>query len=597
MNLLLVGKPNSGKSLLFHRLTGKEVKVANYSGATVATSSAIWKDHQVYDLPGAYSLDPGSEEQKLAVKTLQRSLEEKQGSTTIVCVLDATRLDGSLRLALPVAELARSYGVPVVFGLNFMDDIKANGMSLEAKKLSEVLATPVVELSAKKAWGFEELNERINEVQVRGTAYPTSSKEIRALVKEHGPKGDVLLTRTNSWDRWLLTSYFSFPIFFLVMAALFQSIFTWATPLMDATEGVIQSLSAYSTASMDEGWLKDFVVEALFGGIASFLVFAPQIFVLTFVVSLLESSGYLARVVLLCHRPLKWFGLSGKSFIPFLSGHACAIPAIYAARIIESPTQRWLTWATVPLMSCSARLPVYALLIAAVIPKESLLGGLFGWRGMTFLLLFLLGYVVALVVSGLLSKWMYKGRQGAPFVVELPQYRLPYLPLTLKKSWNSTKSFVTEAGPIIFCVVVGVWFLSRFPLEASGLDESYLGQLSKWMEPVLAPMGLDWKYGVAILTSFLAREVFVGVLATLLGIEGDEVTQGLIEQVQASGISLASGLALLVFYVIALQCVSTLAVLKKEMGSWKAPLSLFIFYTVLAYVLGLLTYQFICLLG
>jgi ferrous iron transport protein B len=335
------------------------------------------------------------------------------------------------------------------------------------------------------------------------------------------------------------------------------------------------------------------VRDAIFGGFGSFLVFAPQIFVLTLIIGFLEDSGYLARAALICHRPLSFFGLSGKSFVPLLTGHACAIPAIFSSRNIESPKKRLLTMITVPLMSCSARLPVYGLLIAALIPANTYLGGLVGLQGLSFFALYLFGIVTALVVSGVLKGTLLKKTSDAPFILELPPYRLPNLLAIMRKSWDRSLTFVTQAGPTIFVVAVVIWALGYFPNNGE-LEQSYLASIGQWIEPVFKPLGLDWKFGVAILMSFLAREVFVGTLGTMLGIAGaDEDFHGLAEQLHASGLTLASGLALLVFYAIAMQCVATLAVLRKEMGSWKIPSLLFVSYSLLAYLAAFTVYTLV----
>ncbi|MCB0394264.1 MAG: ferrous iron transporter B, partial [Bdellovibrionales bacterium] len=328
------------------------------------------------------------------------------------------------------------------------------------------------------------------------------------------------------------------------------------------------------------------------GGFGSFLVFVPQIFVLTFIVGILEDSGYLARAAIICHRPLSWFGLSGKSFVPLLSGHACAIPAIMAARTIDSPKRRLLTQMVVPLMACSARLPVYSLFIAALIPSTTFLGGLIGYQGLAFFGIYAFSILVALIVSGITSKTLFKKESDSPFVLELPPYRLPHWKPLLTRALSSAWKFITKAGAIIFTVTMVIWFLGYFPDGDGSLSTSYLSVIGKFVSPIFEPLGVDWKFSVAILTSFLAREVFVGTLGTLFGIEGaDEDVTGLSDQLTSSGFSLASGFALLVFYAIAMQCVSTLAVMKKEMGGYRYPLIALTLYSVLAYVLAVVTYK------
>ncbi|MEZ4871710.1 MAG: ferrous iron transporter B [Bdellovibrionales bacterium] len=356
---------------------------------------------------------------------------------------------------------------------------------------------------------------------------------------------------------------------------------------MDAIEGGIEMIAGAVTPHVGSQLLQDFLNDAIFGGFGAFLVFIPQIFILTFLVGLMEDSGYIARAAIICHRPLKFFGLTGKSFVPMLSGVACAIPGIYAARTIESPFRRWLTYFAIPLMPCSARLPVYALLIAAFIPAHTVAGGFIGLQGLVMFFIYFFGIVVGLLVTALLSRTRTvnnDSKTDIPFIIELPPYRLPGLKPLIFKSLQRSKLFVTKAGGIIFTVTVVVWFLGYFPNGGEDLGTSYLGYLGKFLEPIFQPLGLDWKYGVAILTSFLAREVFVGTLGTLFGIEGaDENIAGLAESIQNSGLSFGSGIALIAFFAIAMQCVSTLAVLRRETGSWRMPSQIFIGYSLLAY--------------
>jgi ferrous iron transport protein B len=382
------------------------------------------------------------------------------------------------------------------------------------------------------------------------------------------------------------------------MYLLFQSIFTWSAPAMDAVESGIAWMAGRVVPLLgDHQLLSDFTADALFSGIGAFLVFVPQIFVLTFIIGLLEDSGYMARAALICHRPLRVFGLTGKSFIPMLSGVACAIPGIYAARSIDSPRKRVLTYMAIPLMPCSARLPVYTLLIAAFIPAGTALGGLVGWQGLAMFGIYFFGLLCGLLVTGLVSSFSKDRYTDLPFVLELPPYRVPGWQPLLRNAWNRSRHFVTKAGKIILAVTVVIWVLGYFPNYGADLGASWLGQLGRLCEPLFAPLGLDWRYGVAILTSFLAREVFVGTLGTMFGIESAEDNMvPLVDQIQASGLGIASGLALLVFFAIALQCVSTLAILVKESGSRALAIRMFASYFVFAYVAALLVYRLALLL-
>jgi len=406
----------------------------------------------------------------------------------------------------------------------------------------------------------------------------------------------VVLKNQNRIDSFLLNSISGSVMFLLVMFFLFQSIFTFATPLMDAVESIIAYIAEVLTEALGPGVIHDFINDAVFGGLGSFLVFVPQIMVLTLIIGLLEDSGYLARAALICHRPLSYFGLSGRSFIPYLSAHACAIPAIMAARTIESPRKRLITMLTIPLMSCSARLPVYALLIAVFIPDIQYLGGLVNLQGIAFFALYFMGILTALMISLLLSRSdkIEPTATDMPFILELPTYRLPHWKPLLQRVLQSGKHFIYRAGPVIFMVSVVIWVLSYFPAGGDDLAHSYLGTIGHFIEPIFEPLGLDWRYGVAILLSFLAREVFVGALGTLFGVSNaDENVAGLAENIQQDGLALGAGLGILLFYVVALQCVATVATLKAETGNNKLVIGVVVAYGLLAYLLAAITYHLI----
>jgi len=587
--VLLIGKPNSGKSLLFNRLTGLQQKVANFPGVTVEVKSGAWGDYELLDFPGSYSFSPLTQDESVAVDELHRAINEG-GTKAVMCVLDAVQLERSLVFALQALEFCRRQNKPMIVLLNMYDELQAQSLSLDATGLARELGTPVYLVSGKTRFGLNALYEAVGLSKTPSTSVEISASE---LAKKYSMVGDVFIRKINALDRIFLSTFGGGIIFLGVMFVIFQAIFSWAAPLMDGVESLIALMGELVSSGLPEGMVRDFVNDAIFGGVGSFVVFVPQIFVLTFLIGILEDTGYLARVAIICHRPLKFFGLSGKSFIPFLSGHACAIPAIYASRMIESPKKRLITILTIPLISCSARLPVYALFISAIIP-ETAAWGVVNMRGVAFFLLFIFGYVVALLVSALYSKYIYKNKSDAPFMIELPSYRQPPLRPLLQKSLLSSWRFLKGAGPIIFVVSVVIWVLGYFPSGTGHLDSSWIASIGRWIEPVVAPFDLDWRYGVAILMSFLAREVFVGTLGTLYGIEGaDEEIVPLATQLQADGLSLATGVALLVFYVVALQCVSTLAVIGRETGSKTLPVYVFIFYTLLAYVLSLLTYVII----
>lgn len=593
-----MGKPNSGKSLLFNQLTGLRQKVANYPGVTVDVKRGQFREHTLVDLPGTYSLNSMSKDEAIAIDTIVNSVKD-EATRVVVCVLDATRLEASLVLALQVQAIAKAEGKAVMFALNLIDEVYRFGQRINIEGLNYALGSPVMALSAKKLDGLSEFQNRLEEVasapqdfQVKREVFDSKSAIFRArvLANQFAIRLDIVLDRQNNIDNFMLNSVFGGLAFLAIMFVLFQSIFTLATPLMDGLEGVIVSTGEILTSVTGEGIVTDFINDALFGGLGAFLVFVPQIMILTFIIGLLEDSGYLARAALICHKPLSYFGLSGRSFIPYLSGHACAIPAIMAARTIESPHKRLMTMLTVPLMSCSARLPVYALLIAVLVPADASFLGVFNLQGAAFFGLYFFGIVMALIVSLAINRLAPTDleRSDMPFILELPSYRLPHWKPLLQKVLNSGYQFVTRAAPIIFMVTVAIWVLGYFPMGAD-LNDSLLGKIGQVIEPVFAPLGLDWRYGVAILMSFLAREVFVGALGTMFGMsDAEENTTGLAEKLQADGLTLGAGLGLVLFYVVALQCVATVATIKGETGSAKLAWGIFVVYGLLAYSIALL---------
>lgn len=601
--IILVGKPNSGKSLLFNQLTGLKQKVANFPGVTVELKTGRFDDFEVVDFPGTYSLKSLSKDESLAIDQLELAMAAPETSV-ILCNLDATRMERSLVFALQVQAIAKANNKAVVFTLNMIDELIRFNHFIDTEKLSEKLGSPVFAISARTLIGISELQNGLKKIASTPQDYLVKETEInqqnamqasKALASEFAIQSDIVLKRQNKIDSLLLNSVFGGITFLVIMFFLFQSIFTWAAPLMDATEAGIGALAGLFTRFIGEGVANDFVVDAIFGGLGAFLVFVPQIMVLTLIIGLLEDSGYLARAALICHKPLSLFGLSGRSFIPYLSGHACAIPAILAARTIESPRKRFVTMMTVPLMSCSARLPVYALLIAVLVPDVQYLGGWVNLQGAMFFVLYFFGILTALIVSAVLNKMTATSEQHTdmPFILELPSYRLPHWQPLFYRVLNSGVQFIKRAAPIIFVVSLVIWVLGYFPNNGN-LQNSYLATIGQFVEPIFEPLGIDWRYAVAILVSFLAREVFVGVLGTMFSIENaDENIAGLAANLQADGLTLASGIALMAFYVIALQCVATVATLKAETGKNRYAWGVFVAYGLLAYAVSWTVYTLI----
>jgi ferrous iron transport protein B len=593
---LVIGSPNSGKSLLFNRLTGLSHKVANFPGITVDVGYGrvgSIPDLVLYDYPGTYSLQAITGEEQVAVDRFREALHDPE-LRLVLCVMDITRLEKSLHLCLQVLRECARHNKPALVVANMIDVLERHKISIDLAGLEAAIGAPLLPVSARTGRGMDTLLARMRQYNEGPVAEAVPSRadnpdailrgEAHSLSQRFSPRGDILIRNQTRLDSFLLHTVTGGVAFFAIMYLLFQSIFTWSAPAMDAVEASLGWLAGHVVPSIGHPVAADFVADALFSGIGAFLVFVPQIFVLTFVIGLLEDSGYMARAALICHRPLRLFGLTGKSFIPMLSGVACAIPGIYAARSVDSPRKRLLTYLAIPLMPCSARLPVYTLLIAAFVPRTTALGGLVGWQGLAMFGVYFFGMFTALLVTALVSHSRQDRFSDLPFVLEMPPYRLPSIGPLLSRSANRAKLFVTKAGAIIFTVTLVIWVLGYFPNYGSDLGASWLGQLGHWIQPLFAPLGLDWRYGVAILTSFLAREVFVGTLGTLFGIEGAEDNMvPLVSQVQASGLPVASGLALLVFFSIALMCVSTMAVLSRESRSTRLALQMFLAYGALAY--------------
>ena len=614
-SVLLVGTPNSGKTALFNRLTGLNHRVANYPGITVDLSVGRFSqlpDYDLIDFPGTYSLRPISEEERVAVAHFSDSLADPD-VVHVLCVVDATRLEKSLFFCLQVINACRRVGRAVTSLANMGDILRRHDLKIDSEGLSRALGTTVMVVSARSGEGLDRVISHLAAAehaapdalagaepavlaQDEDSADDRLYRESHRLASIYGAPADKLLLTQSRLDQFFLGSISGGLAFVLIMLMLFQSIFTWSAPAMDAVEAGVATLGGWFLPLFDQGMVRDFLADAVFSGIGAFLVFVPQIFVLTFVIGLLEDSGYLARAALICHKPLHFFGLSGKSFIPMLSGVACAIPAIYAARSIESPRARLLTYLAIPLMPCSARLPVYTLLIAIFIPRETVMGGLIGLQGLTLFAIYSFGMIAGLLVAGVVNRVAAAGEQ-VPFMMELPAYRLPALIPIARKSIQRAKHFVTKAGLVILSVTIVVWTLGYFPNYGADLGASWLGVLGKWIEPIFQPLGLDWRYGVAIVSAFLAREVFVGTLGTIMGIEGaEENIIPLVEQVQASALPLGSGIALLVFFAIALQCVSTVAILAKEAQSWRLAIRMVFAYLCVAWLAAWVTFQIAALI-
>lgn len=590
----LVGPPNSGKSTLFNRLTGLRQKVANYPGVTVEKKVGTAKltagfEVDVVDLPGVYSLEPRSEDEVITHDVLEGKVPGIKRPDAVVLVLDATNLNRHLTLAAPIIAL----GMPTLVVLNMADDMRKRGGSLDVNELSKRIGSPVALLSGKTGEGLEPLREFL---EGRLGAPPPVQLPVlqnvpgcRAWAVEANNRAGYRQPAPPEWTR-RLDAVFLHPVagplvFLAVVVAVFQSIFTLAQPLMDGVEALIAMSGGWIESTLPDTLFRSLLVEGVWGGVGSVIVFLPQILVLFLFIGVLEDSGYLARAALIADRTMAKVGLQGKSFIPLLSAYACAVPAILATRTIENKRDRIATILIAPFMTCSARLPVYTLVIAAFIPEKPLLGPI-GTRAGAMLGLYLIGFLAAFGTASLLKSSVLKSVR-TPFMLELPPYRMPSLLGLGLRLYDRTKVFLRRAGTIILGTTVILWILATIPMvdgQPAAIESSLAGTLGRTIEPLVAPLGFNWKIAIGLITSLAAREVIVGTLGTIYGMESaDETSQGLQAALQAD-LSLGGAAALLVFFAFAMQCMSTVAVVRRETGGWRWPIIQFTYMTALAYV-------------
>lgn len=600
----LIGPPNSGKSTLFNRLTGLRQKVANYPGVTVeqhfGKMSGIGRsDLVLIDLPGIYSLDSYSEDARVAVDVLHGNMPGTPSPDAVLLVLDSLHLRRQLMLAAPVLAL----GLPTLVLLNMSDLMESRGGEIDTLALAQELGVPVAKISATRGTGLDAVTHFLNRKSDVPQAQPAARLELPVMgnARSYRQWATGISTRTkykaplsSEWtrklDRVLLHRVWG-PLFFLVVVvAVFQVVFTIGQPLSDGFGDILTAAGDKVGLLLGHGWVESLLIHGIWDGVASVLVFLPQILLLFLFIGILEDSGYLARAALIADRVMRSIGLNGKAFIPLLSGYACAVPAIMATRTIENKRDRFATILVTPFMTCSARLPVYLLIIAAFIPNRPLLGDLLGMRAAVMLSLYLLGFLAALGTARLLKSSILKAA-SAPFILELPQYRMPTVRSVGMRLVDRGKLFLQKTGTIILCVMVVLWVLSNVPFHAS-LAESLIGHIGMWIEPAIRPLGFNWKIGIGLLSSIAAREVIVGTLGTLYG--ADPTTQSLgLQAALRHDLTLGGAMALVVFFAFAMQCTSTLAIVKRETNSWKWPALQFAYMSVLAYVAALATNQII----
>lgn len=607
----LIGPPNSGKSTLFNKLTGLRQKVANYPGVTVEKHLGEVRLPgggvvTLVDLPGVSGWSARTLDEKITRDVLEGRAEGLPAPDALVVVVDVTRLESQLMLVEPVLEM----GLPTLLVLNMSDELERRGGSVDADALAAELGVEVVRANARAGVGVDRVLSYLSRVEPapRPAVPPTREITNRGVKQRIDlPVVDVFVNRRGrirvvgqrarfhppapSWLTERLDAIFLHkwlgPLVFLVIGALvFQAIFSWATPLMDGVEALVTASGEWLGGFLPDSWYRDLLIDGVWAGVGSVVVFLPQILILFLFLGLLEDSGYMARAAVIADRLMYRVGLQGRAFLPLLSGYACAVPAILAARTVEDERDRLATMFVIPFMTCSARLPVYALLIAAFIPERPLLGPFLGTRAAALLSLYVLGAVAAILTAFLLKGTLLRGK-GKPFMMELPPYRIPTLGSVVLRLYDRAKIFFKRIARIIFTVTVVLWALTQFPRvegAAPPIDDSALATIGKVIEPVIAPLGWDWKIGVGIVSSLAAREVIVGTLGTIYGIEeADEGSLELQARLQSS-MEFGSAVALLVFFALALQCISTIAVMRKETGGWKWPALQFGYMLVLAYV-------------
>ncbi len=601
--IILAGNPNCGKSSLFNQLTGLRQKITNVPGTTIENKVGRLQmgnvNIELIDTPGTYSFNPKSLDEKEAIKVFF----EKPEPSTILYIADAANLKRNLFYFSQLAQLK----IPMVLVLNMLDISDFKGFEINADRLEKELGVRVFKINARTGVGVDLLKKALGEEQFV-PHYQFGSADDHTH-ESHFDSITKLLNKTttlkskrelisNKIDAWATHPILGYLMFLCVLLVIFQSVFTLASYPMDWIEGGFSMLSEFLSNALPDGWPKRLLVNGLIAGIAGVVVFVPQIAILFFFMGLLEDTGYMARVSFIMDKMLRGLGLSGKSIVPLLSGAACAIPAIMSTRNIENWKDRLITIMVTPLMSCSARLPVYTLLISMAIPS-TLIFGFINLQALVMLAMYVLGTVAALIAA-VVFKWIIKHDIPSYFIMELPVYHVPRWKNIWQTCWQKSLSFITEAGKVILLVSIVLWFLASYgPNNTSGfsiqesanLEESYAGHFGKGIEPVIKPLGFNWKIGISLITSFAAREVFVGTMSTIYSIGDEENFDQLRDKMNKDTLangepvySIAVVLSLMVFYAFAMQCMSTLAVVYKETKSWKWPVIQFLYMTGLAYV-------------
>ncbi|MEQ8552633.1 MAG: ferrous iron transport protein B [Cyclobacteriaceae bacterium] len=651
MKISLVGNPNSGKTSLFNQLTGLNQKIGNFPGVTVDKKSGMLKHAsssvELLDLPGIYSLYPKTQDEEVVYNIL-RDKSNPDYPERIVVVVDASNLERNLLLFTQVMDL----GVPVTMALNMTDVADKKGLVIDIKKMSEVLGgVDILPIIARTGKGVAELIDHLVTHQPSKTTEPflggefdkgqfliddhdlrkervenryKKIRQILTFVIKQKPIKQTMVNRHRRVDKILTHPVFGYAIFLGVLFLIFQAIYAWSEWPMDLIDSLFVSASKFVKDTLPPGILTNLIAEGIVPGLGGVVIFIPQITLLFAFIFILEETGYMSRVVFILDRFMRPFGLNGRSVVPLISGVACAIPAIMATRTIDNWKERLITIMVTPLMSCSARLPVYTLLIALVVPDTPV--GPFNLKGLVLLGMYLIGLIAALLAA-LIAKYIVKSNQKSFLVMELPLYKMPRWNNLVITLWEKVRLFVFDAGKVIFSISIILWVLASFgpgdrideavakipkpdteeeveqyeqEVSSTSLANSYIGILGHTIEPAIRPLGYNWQIGIALITSFAAREVFVGSMATIYSVGEDfDNEETLLDRMRSEKIrstgepvyNLASGLSLMIFYAFAMQCMSTLAIVLRETKNWKYPLIQLVYMTALAYVAALITYQ------